>query len=608
MFGEYLNRCDLLPLLTPPGMYHPFPRRQERDKWEALGEERRAALLAWGEEAKAGYPALTATQFLAFCRSGSRAAYETPYFERRRKLMGAVLAECTADDGSYMDAVVDGVWCLCEESAWILSAHNGSDHPGGKPMDARPLPDTDNQYVDLFAAQTAALLADTLYLLEDKFDAFSPLLARRVRREIDRRVLRPFETHDDFWWMGYIRRDVNNWNPWILSNVIDTALLLERDAVRRAEIIERALRMLDNYLAVMPEDGGCDEGVSYFNMAGAALLDCMESVYLASDGRVSFYHEPLIRAIGTFPLKAHIDGPYFFNFADCDAMPRLDGERIFMYGVRTENEPLARLGAWLHGSETKLNPPARPVDTPQMHRTLLKLFADVPNDAQPPQHLPFESFEKLQVYCWRKGGLLAAIKGGHNGESHNHNDVGNFVVYADGMPQIVDMGNKVYTAVTFSPASYTLDNTRSENHNVPLIGDIEQCAGSAFGAKDVCADESGASMENGGAYPAEAGVISLRRRLTVTEGGVALEDCAELSSAKEVTWVLMLRHQPEISEGVVRTGALEIAFDPKLTAQAQEMPVTDARMARSFPGSLWRLTLNSSAACSHEITINITRS
>lgn len=47
--------------------------------------------------------------------------------------MGAALAECAADDGRYLDAVIDGIWCICEESAWVLSAHNGSDHPGAPP-------------------------------------------------------------------------------------------------------------------------------------------------------------------------------------------------------------------------------------------------------------------------------------------------------------------------------------------------------------------------------------------------------------------------------------------------------------------------------------------
>ena len=33
-------------------------------------------------------------------------------------------------------------------------------------------------------------------------------------------------------------------------------------------------------------------------------------------------------------------------------------------------------------------------------------------------------------------GLFLAAQGGHNAESHNHNDVGNFIVYADGEPRL----------------------------------------------------------------------------------------------------------------------------------------------------------------------------
>lgn len=608
MFGEYLDQYDLIRMLVTREGYHPFPRRQAREKWESLSKERREALLVWGEEAKAGYPMLTATQFLAFSRSGSRAVYETPYFERRHKLIGAVLAECVADDGTYLDAVIDGLWCICEETAWVISAHNGSDHPGAKPMNERPLPDVSNPYVDLFAAQTAAALADTLYLLSDKLDAVSPLIVRRVRAEIERRILHPFVTHDDFWWMGMIRRDVCNWTPWILSNVIDTTLLLVDDRIRRGEIVDRALRMLDRYLAVMPRDGGCDEGAGYFNMAGASLLDCLESVYLATEGKVSFYGEPHIRAIGAFPLKAHVEGAYFLNFADCDVMPMLDGERVYRFGVRTENPALAALGAWLHQREMAANPSGRPLDTPQMHRTLCKLFADIPLDADAPRHEAFEALPDLQVFTWRQNGLFAAIKGGHNGENHNHNDVGSFIVYADGEPQIVDMGNRAYTAKTFGPERYTLDNTRAKNHNIPLVGDTEQKAGRAFCAQSVRADADGARMEIGGAYPPDASVRSLVRSLEWQRHGIDLTDAAELASAQEMTWVFMLRSRPEIAGGEVRFGRLTLAFDSALEARAEEMPVTDARMARNFPGSLWRLTLRAPAARTHQQTFLITRS
>lgn len=69
--------------------YRPFPRRQERDAWNALPERKRAQLLSWADESGQGYPMVTATQFLAFCRTGDRMAYEKPYFARRNRLMGA---------------------------------------------------------------------------------------------------------------------------------------------------------------------------------------------------------------------------------------------------------------------------------------------------------------------------------------------------------------------------------------------------------------------------------------------------------------------------------------------------------------------------------------
>ena len=38
----------------------------------------------------------------------------------------------------------------------------------------------------------------------------------------------------------------------------------------------------------------------------------------------------------------------------------------------------------------------------------------------------------LQVRLVRRGGWTLACKGGHNGENHNHNDVGSFILMQDG--------------------------------------------------------------------------------------------------------------------------------------------------------------------------------
>ncbi|MBP3427020.1 MAG: heparinase II/III family protein [Clostridia bacterium] len=602
MFTEYLRTHDLSALLGAPGSYRPFPKAEDRAAWEGLAPDVRQAILAWGGEAKQGYPPVTATQFLAFVRTGDRQIFERPYFGRRKLLIGAALAECVLGDGTHMDAVIDGLWTICEESTWVISAHNDARHPMSPAPGDRVLPDVEDPYIDLFAAQTSATLAFVLYFLEDRLNAVSTRIARRVRHEIERRILRPFRIHDDFWWMGMIRKDMNNWTPWILSNLLYTILLLERDGVLRCEMTARAMRMLDSYLAVMPEDGGCDEGAGYFNMAGASLLDCLEAIYEATDGRVSFYHEPHIRAIFSFPLKAHIDGAYYLNFADCDARPTLDGEPLVRCGLRTGIEPLCALGAAIRRRRGRLPQIA---DTPQMNRVLYTLFDPIP-DLPQPEAPAFMQMPDLQVFAWRRGGLYAAIKGGSNNESHNHNDVGAFILYAGGEPQVVDMGNMVYTAKTFGPERYTLLNTRSMNHNVPLIGGVEQCEGAEHIAKDVSADECGARMDIAAAYPGEAGVTSAVRSLQITENGASLKDSISLAQARDVQWVFILRDKPALAPGKVRFGRMAMRHDPQLVQAVREMPVTDARMMKSYPGSLWRLTLSAPAACAHSAEFSFT--
>ena len=42
---------------------------------------------------------------------------------------------------------------------------------------------------------------------------------------------------------------------------------------------------VDKFLNPHPEDGGCDEGPSYWNHAGGSLFDCLELLFNASDGK-----------------------------------------------------------------------------------------------------------------------------------------------------------------------------------------------------------------------------------------------------------------------------------------------------------------------------------
>ena len=559
------------------------PRASDCSAWRNISSVTRNELLCAADAhlLDGGYPALTATQYMAYVRDGSRTAFEAPYFQRRKRLLSLMLAECLTAQGKYLDEVIDGIWCICEETTWFVSAHN---------LSGQPLAEADDPCVDLFAAQTASLLSWCAYLLEG---ILPDQIIRRVRREVTLRVLDPFFARDDFWWMGVIRKDLNNWTPWILSNVLASAHIWSdsRDTDGRAMV------MLDRWLACIPPDGGLDEGVSYWNMAGGSLLDCLE--HLGADR----FGESKIRNLAAFPLRTHIGNQYFLNFADCDACPVLDGERVYTFGLRAENSGLMTLGAALAATE----PSVLPADTPETYRVLCKLFHPLPA----PGSIPHEdaTLPDSQLWVRRHGGLFAAIKGGHNAESHNHNDVGTFIVYLDGEPAIVDAGNMVYTAKTFQDATrYTLWNTRSTNHNLPLIGEWEQAPGEAYAAQNVAFGPESASMDISGAYPSAAGVKRLHRKLSLVDRGLTLTDEISLSHAAPVTWVYLLRHAPTLKGCQARTGNILLQWNDGLAAACTEYPVTDPRMAKNYPGSLYRLTLTAPCQALHTHTFHIARS
>ncbi len=183
-----------------------------------------------------------------------------------------------------------------------MPAHVGAQKRGSG------LPDVTEPTVDLFAAETGALLAWTDYLMGERLDAVHPLVRERLRLEVDRRILTPALERDDFWWMGFSPREVNNWNPWINSNWLASVLLLERDPERRVRAVRKIARSLDRFVDAYPDDGGCDEGPSYWGRAGASLFESLELLHAATGGRIDVYREPVVRAIGQYIARAYIAG------------------------------------------------------------------------------------------------------------------------------------------------------------------------------------------------------------------------------------------------------------------------------------------------------------
>ena len=218
-------------VLIPRNDFQPYPSASERDGWDGVDAETRALRIRKGED-KVGFvwPAIHARMILGFLRHGDRKTPENTRSVRRSALADLVLAECFENEGRFLDDIVNGIWCTCEESYW---GNLGALHLQKAGHD---FPDPNERVVDLFTAETGAFLAWINYLLEPQLASISPLVPDRIWYEIETRVLEPNRQRDDFWWMGLgdnvhpitgKRRRVNNWNPWIISNWLTAALILE---------------------------------------------------------------------------------------------------------------------------------------------------------------------------------------------------------------------------------------------------------------------------------------------------------------------------------------------------------------------------------------------
>lgn len=554
MLSQKYAEAQLKDMLLPRNQWQPFPTANNRPGWEALpGSVQKAQILRGEERLDFDWPPVPATRFLDFARNGNRNKYEALSFGRRNALADLVIAECIENKGRFLDDITNGIWCICEESFWGVPAHIGVQKAG------RGLPDTAEPIVDLFAAETSELLAWTVYLLSDQLNTISPLIVPRVEREIQYRILTPLLERNDFGWMGFSGNRVNNWNPWIVSNWLTSNLLLESDEDRRIAATHKAMLTVDNFIDPYPTDGGCDEGPGYWGRAGASLYDCLEWLYSASNGQINVYDEPLIQNIGKFIYRVQIADRYFINFADASPMVTPAFAVTYGYGKRINDPDMMALGAWAAKTQN-VGEKGISEGFGSMGRGLPALFtiADVLTaDATPP--LPRDVFlDEIEVFVARdkKGsteGFFVGAKGGHNAESHNHNDIGHVVVSIDGKPVLVDAGVETYTAKTFSSERYTIWTMNSGYHTLPTINGHLQIPGRIYSAEGIeykyeiaardvqyQANDTSAtfSLDIANAYPPEAEVNTYKRTITLNRGqDVVIHDQYDL---KKVTGDLSL--------------------------------------------------------------------
>jgi len=289
------------------------------------------------------------------------------------------------------------------------------------------------------------------------------------------------------------------------------------------------------------DDGAIDEGPGYWFDAVGRLYDGLTIIESATMGRISLFKEPITRLLASYIYKTHIAGNFFVSIAD--AYPRLypDGLMLYRFGKAVGDTNMQNFGAYFfHKGGDFFDKDEFTMADRLWDFTVMKNCDKVKGKEPLLKDVWLKSIE-LMISRSDKG-LFVASHGGHNAESHNHNDVGDVVLYAYGEPVIIDVGSGTYTSQTFSENRYKLWYNSSAYHNVPLINGYQQKEGAQFKAKNVLykADVSKTELEMdiAAAYPAEAGItrwirnISVRKksnRLTIKDRYTAVAPLKELT-------------------------------------------------------------------------------
>ncbi|MGE5395480.1 MAG: heparinase II/III family protein [Candidatus Saccharibacteria bacterium] len=559
--GKY-NKEKLSGILIPRDQWVPFPKIDDRDGWSKADQDMMKAYIKKAEAyLDYQWPSIPATKSLLIERTGDRDEYQSISFKKRVVLGTLVLAEIAENKGRFTDQIIDGVWSICEESFWGVPAHLP------KTKEYSGLMDVSNPFVELFSAETATFLAWVDYFIGDKLDAVSPQLRKRIYYETNKRIFEPLMTK----YHGFMSSDAsgrrpNNWNPWICSNWLNAVLLLEKDPNKRMEAVAKILVVLDQFLNPYPQDGGCDEGPGYWGAAAASLYDNISLLNLASNNAFSYvYQDAKFRNMGTFIYKAQISPAYFLNFADADPQPSMAADMIYRFGKDIQDADMMSFGAWYRTKEDGS------VGSFQYFRNLFALF--IQNEylhAQQGLPLPRDTwFPDLEVMIARDkqgstDGFFVAAKGGNNDESHNHNDIGNFVVYYNGYPLLIDVGRGTYTRKTFSDQRYDIWYNCSDYHNLPTINGKDQLPGAEFKSRNVSYKSGNnyslLTLDIASSYPKDAGVNTWVRNIRLNRWkNVQIEDVIQLSEAQSIVHHFMTCYPAEVA----KPGELIIHFAPK---------------------------------------------
>lgn len=478
------------------------------------------------------------SEYKLFWTTGNRSIFEAHFFKRRHTMiLSAIMALIYPDEPKHLEQLMDIIFCICDEYSWCLPAHQG------------PLEPNNNSRIDLFASETAYMLAEIYTLLEDRLD---PLIKNRIMAETERRIVKPFMSVENYgWW----ENGTMNWTAVCMGSVACTMMLLYPE-LADDKFIDRANRAMEGFLTGFLDDGICFEGCGYWGYGFGFFLLYADMVRTYTDGRVDFFKREKVKTVSMFPQRMFLSGNASVSFADGGRTMTYNTGRMHYLKHEYPDDIIISSPKYAVNSEGKFSSTLRSATwfVPEYAKT-------AGDDNVSSEYFAPES----QWFVKRTANYGFATKGGNNNEFHNHNDVGSFIFAKNGKQILMDLGSGLYTRQYFAPDTrYGILECASRGHSVPMIGGTEQFFGSNAKAS-YCKYENGIiETEFAGAYHCD-GLNSLKRSFSFTDDAVTLIDNFDYFGSGEIVDRIVTLIEPTLKdEHTVVVDCAEITFDPSI--------------------------------------------
>lgn len=383
--------------------------------------------------------------------------YNTPYFMRRKSTAVSVILSCLTNSPDDIEHAQDGMWRICDEYTWALPHLIGSRTHGPSPY-RRARYDT----IDLFSAETAFVLSESLVLLGDQI---SPSVKRRVREEIYSRIFRPLLRTKPT--NGMQKCDDSPLSCGCISALINTAIYLVEDDTQLIAILNRLLPPLSHCLNAMMSGGRLENSDrSKFSTLHLSLTLCSaDLLYARTNGELNLFRD----------LYAGIDASHA---SLADLIPPLD----VMHSARKDILTVVDFDVSPQG--LPLSPDRGVIGDPcYRFYVLVRQFLFHPQETiSGTLVLGSQYRSRSQSMLSRTNEVSFTCKGGHNDEHPNHNDLGHFTFSIHGDAYFIDAENREPDEKQVKQSPNKSPYAHARRHSVPYAG-TWQNKGSSYRAQ-----------------------------------------------------------------------------------------------------------------------------